>query len=159
MAASFTGVHHLKFPVTDLERSAAWFEGVLGATRERRFDHHDGAGELFAVILLLPGIDVPVELRRAPDTARAVAGFDPVTFGVADRAALDAWVAHLDAAGVAHSPVISGFIGELVELTTPDGMALRLYTDPPGGFAAAEMDAASADVDSPWLNRREVRTP
>ncbi|MFD5828083.1 VOC family protein [Lentzea sp. NPDC060358] len=157
MKPILSGIHHLKLPVTDLEESIAWFADALGARHVERFDHHDESGALFAVIVLLPGVDVPVELRLAPAAAEAVAGYDPVTFGVSDRAALDSWVEHLDARGVPHSPVIAGFIGDLVELSTPDGLALRFYTDPVGGFDAVELDRERADVSSAHLAHRIMR--
>ncbi|HEX7307205.1 hypothetical protein [Lentzea sp.] len=55
------------------------------------------------------------------------------------------------------SPVISGFIGDLVELSTPDGLAIRLYTDPVGGFEAVELDGERADVSSAHLAHRIMR--
>lgn len=159
MAPTFTGVHHIKFPVSDLDASTAWFERTLLATRISRFDHVDADGRLFAVILTLPGVAVPTELRLAPDAAKATAGYDPITFGVADEAALDRWITHLDALGVAHSPKIAGFIGRLIEFRTPDGLAIRVYTDPPNGFAAVEMDGARADIDNPWVNPALMNRP
>jgi hypothetical protein len=103
------------------------------------------------VVMVLPGVDVRLELRLAPAAAEAVAGYDPVTFGVADRAALNDWVAHFDACGVKHSPVITGYIGHVVELTTPDGIPIRLYTDPEGGFDAVNFDREHADISSEHL--------
>jgi catechol 2,3-dioxygenase-like lactoylglutathione lyase family enzyme len=145
---TLSGIHHLKLPVRDIPASVAWFERALGARRIERFDHHGESGALFGVIVMLPGVDEPVELRLAPAAAKAVAGYDPVTFGVADRAALDAWIEHFDALGVAHSPVITGTIGDMVEVVTPDGLPLRLYTDPKGGFDAVEFDEEHADYSS-----------
>lgn len=161
MAPTFTGIHHLKVPVSDLTAATTWFERVLLAERIRKFDHVDREGRLFAVILMLPGVEVPVELRRAPAAAEALAGYDPITLSVADESALDDWVVHLDKAGVAHSPKITGFIGQLLEFRTPDGLAIRLYTQPSGGFEAAELDNEQADIDNPWLkadlmNNKEV---
>jgi catechol 2,3-dioxygenase-like lactoylglutathione lyase family enzyme len=33
----FTGIHHVKLPVSDLARSREWYERVLGFTVEREF--------------------------------------------------------------------------------------------------------------------------
>jgi hypothetical protein len=52
-----------------------------------KFDHHDEHGRLFAAIVRFPGVGPLVELRLAPEAARSVAGYDPVTFGVADEQA------------------------------------------------------------------------
>ncbi len=45
----------------------------------------------------------------------------------------------------------SGFIGELVELASPDVLAIRLYTDPEGGFDAVDFDTEHADISSAHL--------
>jgi catechol 2,3-dioxygenase-like lactoylglutathione lyase family enzyme len=140
---ALSGIHHVKLPVADLEAAIDWYGRVLGAERLGHLDHHDGDGALYAVIVRLPGLDVPVELRQAPAEAAATAGYDPVTFAVADRAALDAWVEHLDALGVRHSPVVSGFVGDLVAIPTPDGLVVRLYTAFRHGLDDLEMDAAA----------------
>jgi catechol 2,3-dioxygenase-like lactoylglutathione lyase family enzyme len=152
-------VHHLKFPVSDLPVSISWFETALYATRVSNLDHVDRDGNLFAVIMTLPGVEVPAELRLAPEAAAAVVGYDPVTFGVADKAALDQWAAHLDAAGVEHSPVIVGFAGHLIELRTPDGLAIRVYTDLPDGLADTQMHPEQADIDNSWVNQPLMARP
>jgi catechol 2,3-dioxygenase-like lactoylglutathione lyase family enzyme len=48
------GIHHLKLPVTDLERSVRWYSDVLGARRLTELDHRRPDGALFAVILDVP---------------------------------------------------------------------------------------------------------
>lgn len=158
-APTLTGVHHLKFPVSDLPASLAWFQSAFGARRVAAQDHLDAAGRLYAVIVMLPGLAEPVELRLAPAAARAVAGYDPVTFGVADLAALETWAAHLDAVGIEHSPVINGYIGQLIDLRTPDGLAVRLYTDPVGGFDQVVMRPDQADVDNRWITPELMTRP
>jgi len=147
---SIVGVHHVKFPVTDLDASLQWYETVLKAKREPRFDHPGKDGKRVAVITFWPGLDVPCELRLAPKAAKAVDGYDPVTFGVADEQALQEWVEHFDAVGAQHSGIIEGFAGKLVEVTSPDGLAIRLYTVPAGGYANAEFhpDLDQAELDS-----------
>jgi catechol 2,3-dioxygenase-like lactoylglutathione lyase family enzyme len=140
VAPTLSGLHHLTFPVSNLDTSIAWYQAALGASRVDRFDHHDKDGALFAVIVELPGLDTVVQLRRAPEMARAVAGYNPVTFAVADRQALDQWVAHLDRCGVAHSQVTAQRIGEAVDFASPDDLALRLYTDPVGGIQSVQFE-------------------
>lgn len=133
-APVLTGVHHVTYPVRDLEASVTWFERCLGAERIARLDHHDADGQLFAAIVRLPGHGPLVQLRIAPGLAAAATGYDPVTFAVADRAELDRWAAHLDAREVAHSEVTSRRIGESVDFASPDGLVLRLYTEPVGSL-------------------------
>lgn len=121
------GLHHVTFAVTSLASAIAWYARLLGAVHLPALDHYSDGGEWFAAILTVPGLDFPVQLRVGAPAA-VPAGFEPVTFAVADRAALDAWVAHLDACGVPHSPVTSARAGDSVQFASPDGTPLRLYT-------------------------------
>jgi len=134
----FTGVHHVTIPVTDLQASLSWFETCLTAKRLERFDHHDEGGVVFAVILQLPGHGPIVELRVDPTVANAVTGYMPVAFGVRDLDELGRWISHLDEHGIEHSPVTTRRIGHSMDVGTPDGLVLRFYTDPAGGFASVE---------------------
>jgi catechol 2,3-dioxygenase-like lactoylglutathione lyase family enzyme len=123
-----TGIHHVKFPVTDLERSRRWYERVLGL--QVLVDFPDEDGTVRGLAGLLAGTDPPVAvaLREHAKAANGVTGFDPVSFAIADRAAADAWVDHLDALGVQHSPVIDGTLGWALDFPDPDGTVLRLYS-------------------------------
>ncbi|MFF3979772.1 VOC family protein [Streptomyces sp. NPDC001571] len=141
------GIHHLKLPVTDLERSARWYGKVLGAHRLTELDHRRPDGTLFAVILDVPGLGTRLELRLDPDTATALDGYDFLTLAVNDRTALDRWTAHLDALDVPHSPPVVALVGWLLVVPDPDGLRLRLYTAAPHG-----LDPARIEYDSPWLS-------
>jgi catechol 2,3-dioxygenase-like lactoylglutathione lyase family enzyme len=143
---AITGLHHIKLPVSDLEHSAAWYRDTFGAHRRTELDHRRPDGALCAVILDLPGLPVPLELRLDPATAAALRGYDFLTLAVEDRAALDDWTGHLDALGVEHSPPITGLLGHLLVVPDPDGHYLRLYTTRPHG-----LDASAVEHDSPWL--------
>ncbi|MFC4017325.1 VOC family protein [Micromonospora sp. GCM10011542] len=74
------GIHHLKLPVSDLEASLAWWQRAVDAERLDALDHRDVDGELFAVELRIPGVDVQVELRLNPERAPDLRNFDPITF-------------------------------------------------------------------------------
>ncbi|GAA1912860.1 hypothetical protein GCM10009837_41900 [Streptomyces durmitorensis] len=141
------GIHHVKLPVTDLERSAQWYVTVLGARRLTELDHRRPDGTLFAVILDVPGLGTRLELRLDPATATALRGYDFLTLAVDDRAALDEWIAHLDTLDIPHSPPVVALVGWLLVVPDPDGQRLRLYTNTPHG-----LDAARVEYDSPWLS-------
>jgi catechol 2,3-dioxygenase-like lactoylglutathione lyase family enzyme len=132
------GLHHIQFPVSDLDASIAWFEQVLGARYQPAFDHHDADNARYAVILEVPGLPFPVQLRLSHALAKTIVGYEPVTFGATDRAHLDAWAAHLDACGVEHSGVCRARIGETIDFTSPDGTRLRFYTLPADGHENAD---------------------
>ena len=88
-------------------------------------------GTLMGVGLSHPG-GLRVGLRCDRDRIAALAGFDLLALAVPGRAELDAWLAHLDALGVPHGPVMHGHHGDVVAVHDPDGIQIRLYTtDPP----------------------------
>jgi catechol 2,3-dioxygenase-like lactoylglutathione lyase family enzyme len=131
------GLHHIQLPVSDLDASTTWFERVLGARYQPQFDHFDDKGMRFAVMLEVPGLEFPLQLRLSGHLAEAIVGYEPVTFGAVDRAHLDAWADHLDACGIEHSGIQSARIGQTIDFSSPDGARLRLYTLPVDGYENA----------------------
>jgi catechol 2,3-dioxygenase-like lactoylglutathione lyase family enzyme len=124
---SIVGVHHVKFPVSNLEQSRDWYERVLGL--QVLVDFPDEDGVVRGLAGLLPGSPpVAVALREHPTAAGGAAGFDPVSFAVADRDAAMAWAKHLDHLGVGHSDVVEGTLGWSLDTVDPDGIVIRLYS-------------------------------
>ncbi len=127
-APALDGIHHVKLPVSDIARSRDWYTRVVGLEVDMEF-RDEGEGPVRGIDGRVPGLDdTGLALREAPDIAAALAGFDPIALGVANRSAVDDWVAHLDRLGIEHSPVIRAAIGWLVTLRDPDGIELRLYS-------------------------------
>jgi catechol 2,3-dioxygenase-like lactoylglutathione lyase family enzyme len=121
------GVHHVKIPVTDLARSVDWYARVFGFSAEMEFPDADGV--VRGVAGTAPGLgDVQLTFRENAKAAEGCQGFDPVSFGVADLAAVEAWAAHLDALGIPHSPAIEASVGWLLVFDDPDGLQLHLYS-------------------------------
>ena len=118
---AIAGIHHLKFPVVDIERGVAFYERVFGAKRLKHLDHHTDEGAVFAVILEFPHLGTYLELRLDPRAAAAQKGFDPVTLAVNTLQELQTWHAHFSALGVRHSPVFTGLVGWLLAVEDPDG--------------------------------------
>src|SRR5258708_29271942 len=90
------GVHHLKFAVADLDDSVSWWEQVFSAQRQPHLDHVTPEGGLFACILVVPGLEMPVQLRLDPAGAKSIAGVDPVSLAVPTGRDLHEWLARLD---------------------------------------------------------------
>lgn len=122
------GIHHLKFPVSDLQRGIDFYTRALGAKHLPELDHKHANGDVYGVILQVPNLGPMLELRLNPDAARAQAGFDLVTLAVQNRAALEDWMRHLDELAVAHSSLLTALVSWLVVIEDPDGHRLRFYS-------------------------------
>jgi catechol 2,3-dioxygenase-like lactoylglutathione lyase family enzyme len=125
----FLGIHHLKFPVSDLDRSNDFYSRILGAQRLGHLDHFNSDKQLYAVILDVPNLGTRLELRLNAQQATHHRGFDPLTLKVEDRAQLRQWIDHLEVEHVPHSPILTAYVGWLVAFEDPDGRRIRLYTN------------------------------
>ncbi|HEY3751103.1 MAG TPA: VOC family protein [Pseudonocardiaceae bacterium] len=124
---TLAGIHHVKIPVTDLDRSIAWYARVFGFQVTMRFP--DGDGVVRGVAGSVPGLgDTELTLRINRQAAEGCRGFDPVSFAVDDRPDVEAWAAHLDRLDIPHSPVIEASVGWLLVFDDPDGLQLHLYS-------------------------------
>ncbi len=112
-----------------------------------------------AVILDVPSLPAPVELRWAPAAAATIRGYDPIDLAVDSVEALDAWNAHLDAQRVEHSPVITGGAGHLMVLADPDGIFIRIAEVPAGGVADIQMPDGDPEPDDLWLKPPSMQHP
>ena len=123
-----SGIHHVKLPVSDVARSRAWYERVLGFESVIDFVEE---GELMGVALRRDDCPCQLALRRDPDRARALSGFDAVALLVPTRDQVRAWRDVLDDAGEPHGGLVTGHHGGtvLVGLHDPDGIEIRLYAD------------------------------
>ena len=144
-ALPVAGLHHLKFPVSDLATSLAWWESVIGAERQPHQDHRTPDGQLFGYIVRIPGLDPPVELRLDPVGAQGMRDFDPVSFGVDTEASLHRWAERFDALGVDNSGVLRGLLGWVLAVADPDGIHVRFYTHETHAW-----DPDNADLGSRW---------
>ncbi len=123
-----SGIHHAKLPVSDVSRSRAWYERVLGF--ESVIDFVED-GELRGVALRREGCPGQIALRQDPARARALSGFDAVALLVPTRDDVRQWEAALDRIGEPHGGLVTGHRGGsvLVGLHDPDGIEIRLYAD------------------------------
>ena len=125
-APSLGALHHIGLTVPDVEASEAWYTRVLGL--ERAFvELHHGGGTGYAVVLHRPNTPLFLGLDKHEgnpgdrfDERRT--GLDHVSFHVADRAELDAWVEHFGRHGVPHSGV--------KEFAEPFPFAVLVFRDP-----------------------------
>lgn len=125
-APLLAGIHHVKLPVADLDRSRAWYQSRLGYQVEVEFVE---AGTLMGLGLRHPNGGPDLALRQDPGRAAATAGFDYFSIGVPDRPALDILAQRLTDLGEAHAGVHFASIGWILPmLHDPDGHEIRFYT-------------------------------
>ncbi|MFC3895037.1 VOC family protein [Lentzea rhizosphaerae] len=122
------GIHHLKLPVSDLEKSLDWYTTNLGYELMVNFVEQ---GVRMGVSLDHARGGPPLALRLNPDRAAAAAGFDYFAIGVPGQEAIEALAGHLTERGVEHGGVIRTPVGwVLLGVHDPDGHELRFYTVP-----------------------------
>lgn len=120
------GLRNVKVPVTDLRIALDWYGRVFGFRPTIEFSDADGV--VRGVHGALPGIGDVLALREDPEAARGLGAFAIANFAVADRMALQAWVAHLDELGVAHGPIVDAPRLSILVFANPDGQEIHLYT-------------------------------
>lgn len=132
--------HHIRLTVTDVERSRAFYTGILGfevavdeAPPEGE-DFHEEITETLQGGVVLTNAGVLIGLRPV-DAAHAGDRFDPfrvgldhLSFNLETRAALEAAAGLLDEHGVEHGPVrdLAPLGLCFLAFFDPDGMALEL---------------------------------
>ena len=119
-----SGLHHVKVPVSDVRTSADWYRRAFGF--ETLFEFHEEE-ELVGVALRHRDSGVMLALRRDPERAEALNGFDVVCLSVGTRDDLDHVLGQLDALGVAHGDPGPGRGGDAADVPDPDGLVVRLH--------------------------------
>jgi catechol 2,3-dioxygenase-like lactoylglutathione lyase family enzyme len=124
---AIAGFHHVKLPVSDVQRSREWYERVLAMVVHLEFVED---GRLAGVALKDPADTVQIALRQEPARSDALSGFDPVALRVSSTDDLERWRRRLDELGESHGGIHTGHVGQvLIGLRDPDGVEIRLYVD------------------------------
>ncbi len=120
------GIHHVKIPVTDLDRSRAWYESRLGYEVYLEFVED---GVLMGVAMPHPNGGPQLALRLDPERSAGLGDFDFFAIGVPDRRALEALADRLSGLGESHAGVHPATVGWILPLLhDPDGHEVRFYT-------------------------------
>jgi catechol 2,3-dioxygenase-like lactoylglutathione lyase family enzyme len=122
-----TGVHHIRLIVTDPARSLAFYTSFLNFTLAAELP----PGYVMTNGVMLLGITPAWEASQAPANDRFSpnrVGLDHLSFGVADRAALEHAAALFDEQGVEHGEIrdLPAFGITILSFSDPDGIQLEL---------------------------------
>jgi catechol 2,3-dioxygenase-like lactoylglutathione lyase family enzyme len=153
------GVHHVKLPVSDLDRSIEWYGSRLGYQVIMVF--RDG-GDPSGVVMTHPRGGPTLALVRNPEKAQAAAGFDYFSLAVPDRAALVELAEHLSSLGERHAGPHFATLGWILPmLRDPDGHEVRFYTteahteaDPAAPLVVDDAVASARAAELAWLTER-----
>jgi glyoxylase I family protein len=122
------GFSHIDLTVSDCERTAVWWQEVLGFTLV-----HQARTGTFEVRTMVHPSGLAVTVLTHDGTAKSDAfdeqrvGLDHLAFRVSDQDELQRWVTHFDAMGVSHTGIIDTGFGPTVVFRDPDNMQLELY--------------------------------
>jgi catechol 2,3-dioxygenase-like lactoylglutathione lyase family enzyme len=120
-----TGVHHVRLPVRDLERSFAFWHELLGY--ERDFDFPGPAGPR-GWALKHPHGGPDLVLWQDPEKAAAGSGFPWFSIGLPGPDDINSLATELDRRGVVHAGVQPAMVGiKLLFVNDPDGHLISFY--------------------------------
>lgn len=126
-----TGVH-VTLSVTDLDRSASWYQDLFGG--QEVFRGHDGVSD---VALYAVADTLLLALRRHESTTAADrfsadrCGLDHFGVHVTDRDDLEKWRAKLEERAIEHSGIVESPFGHHLSFKDPDGIALEVFCPRP----------------------------
>lgn len=125
---TITGGHHIAFTVTDADRSARFYEDLLGMQVVMQGDDD----EVRFRVLMCPGSGWVVGVRQylgreeGPfDEFRC--GLDHFAFTVASMEDLQGWERALEEKGIPYSPIAETPIGTVVVFRDPDDIQLEFW--------------------------------
>jgi catechol 2,3-dioxygenase-like lactoylglutathione lyase family enzyme len=123
-------IHHASITATDIDRSVAWYQDVMGFGELMREQHPNDAG--YVIVLGKPDWSVVLGIHTHPTNsgatfAEAHTGLDHLSFGVANRAELKKWQDHFSAKGVDQSPITDVGAYAVLVFRDPDNIQLELF--------------------------------
>jgi glyoxylase I family protein len=127
----FPAITHVAVTVSDLDRSRAWYQRLLGADPVLDED----TGPFHHVVWLLGGTLLGIHQHTSPSSAEPFdelrPGLDHIAFACANRSELEGWEGRLNELGVAHGGIVDAHYGSGLSFRDPDNIALEFFA-PPG---------------------------
>lgn len=125
---TIAGGHHVAFTVRDADRSAKWYEDLLGMQVVLRGDDET----VHFRVLAHPDSGWLVGVRQYPGREEGAfdefrTGLDHFAFAVSSRAELDDWEQRLRKSGVNFTPIAETPIGSVIVFRDPDNIQLEFW--------------------------------
>ena len=131
-----TGVAHIELTVSDADRSASWYEQVLGMQRlELPEEYRNDSVPAREVNMMHPKAGLVLSLIQHEsgedgDFSELRVGLDHLALAVESRSELEKWAAHFDSHGVVRSAISDQPWGSVLAFRDPDNIQLELYALP-----------------------------
>jgi glyoxylase I family protein len=125
---TFPPTTHFALTVSDLDRSVAWYETLIGAAP---FFVGDEPTFRFAVwlepVFGLHQHHSESEDKEAFDEHRL--GLDHIAFGCASRNELEEWLERLEELEIEHGEIVDAFYGSALAFRDPDNIQLEFFVE------------------------------
>ncbi|GAA4712439.1 VOC family protein [Phytohabitans rumicis] len=121
---SAQGVGHIMLTVTDVQRSADFYNRLLdGKTIMSATDEHGALA-----VCIGPALMVGFRTRQATEFDPVRVGLDHIGIHVQSRAELEQWRRRMDEQGVLYSPIVEDQFGVHLNAKDPDNIAIEFFT-------------------------------
>ena len=131
--AEITGIAHVELSVSDMDRSANWYNALLGSHEVFRGANDERGFQAIAILEPTSRLVLAFTEHKAADGPFRPqrVGLDHLSFRAADKAAIDAWIAKLDELNVAHDGIDDQEFQWAINFRDPDDIALEIIARKP----------------------------
>jgi catechol-2,3-dioxygenase len=127
---AFPTITHVALTVSDLQKSAAWYEKLFDAKPVLDEDTGPFHHIVWSIGSTLLGIHGFPDGKSTTFDERNV-GLDHLAFQCANRGELEAWEQRLNELGIEHGGIVDAGYGSGLSFRDPDNIALEFFA-PPG---------------------------
>jgi catechol 2,3-dioxygenase-like lactoylglutathione lyase family enzyme len=149
VALGLTRIRHVKLPVTDLQRSLAWYQSLLDLELAAEFAE-EGVVRGLQLVDPAGGFGIALRDREFCASKPILNGFDVFALEAESVAALRQLAQRCQRLSVAHGGVQDrGQYGAFLDIPDPDGTVLRFLANNPikeGRFLGVDIDASGQPI-------------